>query len=119
MPDQNRAKLPPMNFPELRTFRMCEIVHQGSLQGLLYGRTEWELRGDPRLYSNVTKYKGYKLLIGVSRERSGSGAMRAMPLQPGLDTIHVDVNDRRREESEHLAKDKTADNGDTERAAKF
>jgi len=70
-------------------------------------------KGDPRLYFNVNEYKWYEMLIGVSRERSGSGAARAMALQPSLDTIHVDVNDWRGEESEHLAKDKAADNGDT------
>jgi len=47
VPDQNRAKFTADEFPELRTFRMGEIVYQGNLQGLLYGRTEWELRGTP------------------------------------------------------------------------
>src|SRR5712672_2241791 len=60
-----------------------------------------------------------RLLVGVSRERSGSGATMAMALRPSLNAIHVNVNDRRRKEGEHLAQDESADNGDTQRTAKF
>src|SRR5258708_19680851 len=42
-----------------------------------------------------------------------------MALQPGLNTIQVDVNDWRSEKSEHLAQDESADNRDSQGAAKF
>src|SRR5258705_11747773 len=43
----------------------------------------------------------------------------AMALEPGLNAIHVNVNDGRRKKGEHLAQDESADNGDTQRTAKF
>lgn len=43
----------------------------------------------------------------------------ALALKPCLQAIHVDVNDWRGEESEHLADDEAANNGDAQRAAKF
>src|SRR5258708_1078612 len=55
----------------------------------------------------------------MSREGSGSGATRAMSLQPGLNAIHVNVNDGGGEKSEHLAKDEPADDGDSERTAQL
>src|SRR6266403_1026488 len=59
------------------------------------------------------------LLIGVGGERSGSSATMTMALQPSLNAIHVNVNDRRRKKGEHLAQDESADNGDTQRTTKF
>src|SRR5260370_3339931 len=50
--------------------------------------------------------------IRVSRERSGSGAARALSLQPGLNAIHVNVNDGSGEERKHLAEDQSANEGD-------
>src|ERR1700682_4221269 len=43
----------------------------------------------------------------------------APTLNPGLQAIHIDVDDRRCEESEHLAEDEAADDGDAERAAQL
>src|SRR6266436_5731862 len=55
----------------------------------------------------------------MSRQRSGSRAMRATSLQPGLNAIHINVNDRRGEECEHLAEDQSADDGDTQGTAQL
>lgn len=45
--------------------------------------------------------------------------MLANALQPGLQAIHVDVNDWRGEESKHLADDEAPDDGDAKRTAEF
>ena len=46
-------------------------------------------------------------------------AVLANALEPGLQAVHVDVNDRRGEKGEHLAHDEASDDGDAQRAAKL
>jgi len=43
----------------------------------------------------------------------------ARALDPGLQAVHVDVNNRGSEEREHLAENEAADDGDAQRAAQF
>ena len=40
-------------------------------------------------------------------------------MNPKLQAIHVDINDGRSEEREHLAEDEPADDGDAQWAAEF
>src|SRR5277367_1522369 len=58
-------------------------------------------------------------LVRLGGQRSMRVAVFAKALKPGLQAVHIDVNDRRGEEREHLADDKAADDGDTERLAEF
>lgn len=58
-------------------------------------------------------------LVCLSGGWDGSVSVFALALEPGLQTIHINVNNGRGEESEHLADDETADDGDAERTAKF
>ena len=51
------------------------------------------------------------------RRRGGVGSGAA--LNPGLQAIHVDVDDGRGEEREHLAEDEAADDGDAQRTAQL
>src|SRR5258707_8190699 len=55
----------------------------------------------------------------MSRERSGGAALCAASLQPGLNAVHVNVNDGRGEEGEHLAEYQSANDGDTKRTAQL
>lgn len=50
---------------------------------------------------------------------SGGASVFANALQPGLQAIHIDVNDRRSEKSEHLADNQAADDGDAQGTAEL
>ena len=60
---------------------------------------------------------GISGLVGVGGNWCGGVGARA--LDPGLQAIHVDVNDGRGEEREHLAEDEAAYDGDAEGTAEF
>ena len=47
------------------------------------------------------------------------GCVAKSAAEPRLQTVHVNVNDRRGEKREHLTKDEAANDGDPQRAAKF
>src|SRR5260370_36976363 len=51
--------------------------------------------------------------------RSGSGTASARALEPGLQTIHIDVDDGRGEKRKELTENEAADDGDAQRTAKL
>ena len=55
----------------------------------------------------------------MRRDGRGSGTASARALEPGLQTIHVDVDDGRGEKRKKLAENEAADDGDAQRTAKF
>src|SRR5580658_8397174 len=59
------------------------------------------------------------LSISVCLLRRRARLPSVRPLPPATDTVHVQVNDRSGEESEHLAENQSTDNGDTQRASEF
>ena len=50
---------------------------------------------------------------------SGTGTVSARALEPGLQTIHVDVDDGRGEKRKKLTENEAADDGDAQRTAKL
>src|SRR5260370_40293982 len=58
-------------------------------------------------------------LVGMDGSRSWRGGTRELPPEPGLQAVHVNINDRRGEKREHLAEDEAANDGDAQRLAKF
>jgi hypothetical protein len=58
-------------------------------------------------------------LVRFGGKRKVAVVVFADALEPGLKAVHVDVDDGRGEEREHLADDEAADDGDAERAAEL
>jgi hypothetical protein len=58
-------------------------------------------------------------LVGFGRDGGVGVVVFADALEPGLEAVHIDVDDGRGEEREHLADDEAADDGDAEGATKL
>src|SRR5260370_40858044 len=78
------------------------------------GKIALSLSGESRTWRFLKSH-----LVGMDGSRSWRGGTRELPPEPGLQAVHVNINDRRGEKRQHLAEDEPADDSDAQRTAQL